>query len=373
MKASALHGASGRDRPLSAPALNLAGFDLNLMVAFEALMRERNVTQAAHRIGRSQSAMSHTLNRLRQMFDDRLFFRQGTRMIPSERAVELAALIEPAMAMLRQALSPRDHFDPQTSERQFVVGMNDATVQGLLPLFLWRLRQFAPGVQLTVVSLADEEGVDALQAGRIELAFDVYSELPGSVVREPLARVDFVGLADRANTIVRNGDVSLDDFLKAPHVRVAMNSQHTWSAFDQSLGLLGYRRHVACQTPFFSTVPDLIRGTDLVTVTGRHTIASIARPEDFAVFELPVEVPSLSCEMIWHPRSKADAGLCWLRGIVSDAVSGEIFGWRESGDGAGNSPSTMTMHRLHAWMTQSRLHALQGSAMHRPREEGQRK
>lgn len=331
------------------PAINLAAFDLNLLVAFEALMRERNVTRAARTIGLSQSAMSHTLNRLRALFGDRLFVRSGNSMTPTGRAVELAATIDPAMAYLRETMQPRSRFDAATSKRQFVIGMNDATVAGLLPVALRQIRRKAPGLRLSVVNLAENEGIEALQAGDVECAFDIYSELPKGILRQPLIETRFVGLADRNNRLVSEGQISLDQFLAAPHLRVALQDRHSHSNFDYHLGLLGYERRIMCQSPFFTSAPELVRGTDLITVIGRHAIQAIAHPGDFILFELPIDPPRLVCEMIWHPRSATDAGIRWLRRLFKTAIEEEEEAHRHGTvDG-----SLQIMHPVHSSMPKS--------------------
>lgn len=313
------------DSPMGtrAAAINLAAFDLNLLVAFEAIMRERNVTRAARCVGLSQSAMSHTLGRLRDLFGDRLFVRSGNRMAPTGRALELAATIDPALAFLRETLLPRSSFDAATSTRRFVIGMNDATVAGLLPVALREIRRCAPGVGLKIVNLAEQEGLEALQAGTVEAAFDIYSELPSGILRQPLIETHFVGLADRNNPLVRDGPIGIEAFLAAPHLRVALQNQHSHSNFDYHLGLLGHARRIVCQSPFFTSAPELVRNSDLITVIGRHAILAAADPQDFVLFELPVAPPKMVCEMIWHPRSTADAGIAWLRDLFARTIRAE--------------------------------------------------
>lgn len=304
-------------------SINLAAHDLNLLVAFEALMSERHVTRAAVRVGLSQSAMSHTLSRLRSQFNDRLFVRERNAMIPTERALELAAAIDPALALLRDAMSPRLRFSPRTSERRFVIGMNDAVVAGMLPVVLPHLRREAPQVALSVLDLPSRKGIEALRTGLVEAAFDVYGELPEGFLRLPLVRVEMVGIADRRNPLIIDGRIDREAFLAASHVRVAMANHHSSSDYDEHLSLRGFNRKVVCETPFFSSAANLVRGSDLMAVVGRHTLSSISRIEDFVSFDLPIPAPSLSCEVIWHPRSKADAGLRWLRRVFQHALSGE--------------------------------------------------
>jgi len=296
--------------------LNLAAHDLNLLTAFDALMHERNVTRAAERIGLSQSAMSHTLRRLRELFDDRLFVRTGNTMLPTKKATELASLLDPALASIKSALRGPVSFDPKQDQRHFSIGMNDATVADLLPDIVRNLRTFAPRATLSAVSVAEQDGVGALLAGRIELAFDVYGELPDNICRQTLLPLELVGIAGHDHPALQDRQMTLEAFFDANHVRVLLNNEHHNGDYDRYLSLRGLKRRIVCETPFFSSVPELVRDSDLVAVIGSQSVPTLRSPEDFTIFELPLAMPQLSFEMIWHPRSNNDAGHRWLRDQV---------------------------------------------------------
>ena len=140
-------------------AVNLARIDLNLLTAFEALYRERQVSRAAARVGRSQSAMSHTLARLRDLFEDELFVRADNQLVPTRQAQELAELVLPALQSLRAAIEQKGRFDPALSRRHFRIGMSDIASFLLLPAVIPDLRAQAPNIDISVLDNASSPGV----------------------------------------------------------------------------------------------------------------------------------------------------------------------------------------------------------------------
>src|SRR5215831_7559295 len=104
--------------------MNLQSIDLNLLVAFEALMEERNVTRAARRVGLSQPAMSNALTRLRRTFDDPVLVRTPAGMTPTPAAQALMETIHPALSRLREALDEKPSFNPAGSGRIFHILTN---------------------------------------------------------------------------------------------------------------------------------------------------------------------------------------------------------------------------------------------------------
>ena len=176
----------------------LSSIDLNLLVAFEALLEENNVTRAAARTGVSQSAMSHSLRRLRRLLGDALFVRVGSAMRPTPRARELRQPVREALQRVEQVLAPPVAFDPQTFDGSFRVLAGDGTQVLFVPALSRRLGELAPRARLDVRELVQGQLVEHLASGDADLAlcFAADLELPASLVHEPL-------LADRLVCVVR--------------------------------------------------------------------------------------------------------------------------------------------------------------------------
>src|SRR5229473_5771751 len=127
--------------------MNWGAFDLNLLIVFDAVMQERNVTRAGQKIGLSQPAMSHALNRLRYMLKDELFVRTPEGMVPTARAEQLAEPLRRALSDMQLALEP-ETFVPSEASRQFVIALNNYAAVVLASPLLTAVTAVAPGIRL---------------------------------------------------------------------------------------------------------------------------------------------------------------------------------------------------------------------------------
>src|SRR5690606_13705732 len=149
--------------------MKLHQLDLNLLLAFDALMTQRNVTRAAEQCFISQPAMSHALNRLRQFFEDPLLVRSATGMVPTARAEALHRAVRQALGLLEQELGREERFDPATSGRRFVLSTTDYVECVLVPPLIRRLKTQAPGVRIEIEILRDRLPEGALANGEVDL------------------------------------------------------------------------------------------------------------------------------------------------------------------------------------------------------------
>src|SRR5436190_10378958 len=171
---------------------SLAGHDLNLLVAFDALFNERSVTRAARRMGLSQPAMSHVLSRLRVTFDDELFLRRGTAMFPTPRAEALAVPIQQALALVTEAVAPARPFDPATATRTFRIGSADFSQIVLLPELMRRLAREAPSIDIVVLPTVGDLCAPLTNAELdVGLALVPPPNTPVTIHHEPLFEMGF--------------------------------------------------------------------------------------------------------------------------------------------------------------------------------------
>jgi LysR family transcriptional regulator, mexEF-oprN operon transcriptional activator len=156
--------------------INLAGLDLNLLVVFDALMTEQNVTRAALRLGLSQPATSNALARLRSLMEDELFIRKTTGLSPTPKAIALAQQLRPALQQIQSVLLHEPNFDPATSDRVFAIGMSDYVELTLLPKLIQTLQAIAPNISLQIRSGDRQKLFSLLDKGEIDLAFGFFPE-----------------------------------------------------------------------------------------------------------------------------------------------------------------------------------------------------
>jgi len=306
--------------------MNIAAADLNLLVAFDALLEERSVTRAARRIGLSQPAMSAALGRLRAMLEDPLFQRTGRGVEPTPRALELAVPVRAGLAQLRRALEGDSAFEPGSSERTFRLAMTDYAEWLLLGPLMAALGREAPGVQLQVRRLdrlfAVPEG--ELRTGAGDLAIGFFPDartLQEGTIEETLFEEWNVVIARKG----RGGRMSLDAFAASRHAAIIYRPE-PWGLIDQELAARGKRRKLRLAAPHFLTVLEAVAESDLIAVVPERLARRYRKALRLEVMPVPFPMPAFHTRMAWHQQAGDDPAQRWLRGQVAAAaqrVSGE--------------------------------------------------
>ena len=294
--------------------MNVADLDLNLLRAFDAVLREGSVTAAGERLGLSQPAMSNALARLRRLLDDPLFVRTTEGMRPTPFAQRLAAPVQQALDLIQATFAQQAAFDARTSQRSFRLQLSDVGEIVFLPALLERLQREAPCVRIETGQLPQDEVSDALAAGEIDLAVGFLPEL--SVISKRLFRDRYVCLV-RADHPRIGSRLTLPQFLAATHVLVsAKGSAH--EIVEQTLLNQGLARRIALRVPHFTVVPMILARTDHMVIVPEGLMRAIARFGRFKSLKPPVGIPPLDVKVHWHERFGQDQGIAWLRGVVVD-------------------------------------------------------
>jgi DNA-binding transcriptional LysR family regulator len=246
---------------------NLRSVDLNLLVVFDALITERNVTRAAARNGLSQPAVSKALNRLRHLFDDPLFVRRDRAMEPTARALELAGPIHGALADISRTLTLPAAFDPATVRATVKFATIDLYHTNLLPVLVRHLRRHAPGVDLQVRANDCSRLHERLASGEIDIAFAPLGTRSSELSAEPLWNDRLVVLVGRDNPLAE--PISIESYAAAGHLvdagRVQVSPEGVGSSVvDAILAARGLRRRIVLVLPSSAGVPFVVAATDLV-------------------------------------------------------------------------------------------------------------
>lgn len=313
--------------------MNISKIDLNLLVYLDVLLRERNVTRAAEELGISQPAMSNSLRRLRNLFDDPVLVRTSDGMTPTERALELQPLVRNVLAAAELAVLPKTVFDPFESERIFRIMASDYTEATLLPKLLQRLSQEAPSVRLDIMTPSDVSFHD-VERGKVDLVINRFDSLPQSFHQIHLWDDSFSCVLRADNPIIKNWN--LEAYLEAKHVWVSKTGMGVGVGMstddvqrlgwvDEALTKLGAKRVISLFTRHYQAALLLAEHNDLVVTIPTLAASSMQENPNVAILEPPFEIPRMRLKMVWSPLLQHDPGHRWMRKLIK-SVSEEITG-----------------------------------------------
>ncbi len=301
--------------------------NLALLIVFDVVAELRSVTLAAERLSLSQPALSHSLGKLRQLFDDPLFVRGRGTLVLTPRA---EALVGPVRALLASAVSilcPARP-DPGVFDRDLHVAMSDTCRLTMAEALRRRVQRQAPGLRLHVERL-DERSDARLADGSLDLVLGHDAPAPRSLRSIEVRRDRLVGVVDGAHALAgaaRANAVTLEDWIACSHVVVAMPG-YVADPVGAALAGLGLRRPVGARVTSFVLALSKLAGGTLVAAVPERLVAAM-RPSvpDLVVFDLPVKAGPLRQRLVWHPSTDGDPELAWLRDAVRAVAQDDVPG-----------------------------------------------
>ena len=313
---------TNRSLALPVPPVRLAAIDLNLLVVFDAVMRERSVTRAGRHLGLSQPAMSHALARLRHMLKDDLFIRGPRGMAPTPRAEELAVPIRQALDGLQQSLEPTQ-FDPAEARRTFRVAVDNYAALVLVEPLVARIGAAAPGMMAEFRPSGTLDIVDRLDNGDLDLMIGVVGPLGARFSRQSLLNDGFVAVMRDDHPHAAAESLSAETFAALP--RLDLSSVHVPIDFvDQALAAEGFTSRAALRVPFVSAA-GILAASDRVAVFPRRMAVELARFRPLCPRPLAFASATFEVAMLWPKRLDNQATHRWLRDMVV-AVRGSLPG-----------------------------------------------
>ncbi len=300
--------------------INLAAADLNLLVLFEAVLKEGHVGRAADRMHLTASAVSHGLGRLRRMLDDPLFLRTPKGVVPTARARELAAPIGEVLARVKSVLATAAPFDPATSTRRFTIGAPDGVSAVVLPALLASLRRSAPGIDVSVRQLLPVEGEAAperawrpafaeLEARTMDVAILPSDDIPARFHPRVVYEEDFVVAARSRHSFTMRP--TLDRYCAMQHLVVSLAGD-PYGFVDRILAEAGRTRRVALTVPNFMFALAVIAETDLISALPRRFVALHGPRFGVVGVEAPVPLGRFRLNAVAPRGAMMDTGLAWL-------------------------------------------------------------
>ncbi|WP_394147143.1 LysR family transcriptional regulator [Shewanella atlantica] len=308
--------------------MNISRIDLNLLVYFDVLLRELNVTKAADQLGISQPAMSNGLKRLRVLFDDPLLIRTSKGMTPTERALELKPEIRQLLTGLEKAVQPKAKFNPYESEQVFRVMASDYAEATLIPLLIARLRNEAPKVILDIMTPSDVSFPDVEQ-GRVDMVINRFDSIPQSFHQKVLWKDTFSCLINKTHPVLKH--FNLQSYLDAHHVWVSKTGMGVGVGMDpddvqrlgwvdEALARLNAKRRITVFTRHYQAASSLAERQDLIATVPSKMARLQQDNNRVSIVPPPFDIPPIELTMAWSPLLQHNPAHRWMRELITETA-----------------------------------------------------
>jgi DNA-binding transcriptional LysR family regulator len=293
----------------------MANFDLKLLAVIGELHRTRSVSQAAERLGLSQSAVSMSLAKLRKHFNDPLFVRTSTGMEPIPHAIQLIDILGQAQDLLQTAFGRSVVFDARTSDRLFHIQSTDIAQVTLMPKLMQHLRKVAPLVRIDLQRLAPNTP-KLLESGELDLAVGFILPMGAGFCQQRLFKERFV-CATRSDHPRIGNSLTVKAFENESHLAVA-TSGTAHNVIEKMLEAHKIRRRVSLTVPSFLGIASIITSSDNLVILPEQLGRHLAAPGNIKVLSLPFEIPTYYIMQHWHERYSQDPANQWFRNVIAD-------------------------------------------------------
>jgi DNA-binding transcriptional LysR family regulator len=293
---------------------NLGIADLNLLRVFLAIWDLRSLTAAGDRLGLTQPAVSHALRRLRNLFEDPLFVRTPTGMVPTDAAFRLYPPLAQALSIINDAVQQHARFDPATAHRVFRISMSDMSEFFFLPPLIALLDREARGIRIEAANIPVQSVSAAMRAGEIDLALGYVPGLDAGCVSQTLFVDEHVCVL-RASHPLRKPKPTREDLAALRYVYASTNATGH-RMVEQWLDELNFKRDVVLRLPHFVVAPEIVMNTDLAVIFPKSIARRFNRGKAFRIVPLPFALPPIEIQVHSHTQFAADPGIAWLRGMI---------------------------------------------------------
>ncbi|MDU4942394.1 MAG: LysR family transcriptional regulator [Mixta calida] len=297
---------------------DLRSFDLNLLIAFDALMRERSITRAADLLKIRQPAMSHSLSLLRTLFQDELFVRVGTVMQPTARALALAEPVEQALSMMQTVIHARSEFDPSTDQRIFRMGFSSEVELLLMPELALRLRQLAPGVKLHGRPVQQRDVYRMLDDRVLDLAIGCFDS-QAMRYRQQLLFGQSLSCVFHPDKMAFKSAIPLEDYLSLPHALVSL-SESLHGCLESALDAIGGKLNVVATSSEFLGVLGMVASAPLIATLPTRMARRYGEAFGLRVVPVPMILTLPDVSLVWTAQEDNHPASRWLRGEISSIL-----------------------------------------------------
>jgi DNA-binding transcriptional LysR family regulator len=294
--------------------MKISSFDLNLFVILNAIYTEGSLTKAAEVVGITQPAVSNALARLREKFNDDLFVRTGTGMVPTQKTENIINDIQSALTLMQHSVNEPDTFDEKTTTRTFKLSLGDISEGRVLPFIMKEIDKNAKNISVGSYAYKRSDQIHALATNNLDFVVDPVIPASDEISSFKVFEDDFVAIHREGHPISQIENPSIDDILAQDHLHVSSRKRGL-HLIDVELDKIGYRRKVALRCQHFLIAPTIIKSTDMLLFATR----SFAKTHNLPFLEIPADIPSMEYFLIWHKSDEGDGGHIWMKKLIINA------------------------------------------------------
>ena len=299
--------------------MHLHRIDLNLLVVLDAIFSEGGITKAGEKLHLTQPAISHALGRLRELFGDPLFVREGRRMVPTPLARSLMQPVRRALHSLEVTLNESQRFDPATTQRHFNVAVRDVLEALVLPPLLERVEHEAPSVDISAIRADRRSFESELAAGSLDAVLDVLLPMSAEVRHQRVSVDRLVVVARKRHPATQRKKLDLAAYLRAQHVLVSSRRSGP-GLEDVELSRQGLKRRIRLRCQHYFAACGVVAGSDLLLTMPERYAQLANRQFGNQILAFPMEMPSMDAYLYWHASVDNDPANRWLRAQIVATV-----------------------------------------------------
>lgn len=297
---------------------NWKGIDLNLLVSFQALYQTQSVSLAAERCHVSQSAMSHTLQRMRTQFDDPLFERVGIKMVATPRANEIAPVVDQLLQTIHRDLLAKPKFEPAEYKGVWRIGLTDYAEQLFAAPLYDQIKRYSPNAQVSFINVNRSNYQALTESEEIDVIVGSIANLDNQFLKKNLYSEQHLCLFDPQMVNLKH-PVELEEFSRVEHALVSPDGRLE-TQVDKLLAKKGFARRVGVASRNFLTIRRLLIGRKLLCIVPKRFAQSEMDNHDLKALPAPIEVPDFDIDLVYRKAFRADEKNLWLRELVSQVI-----------------------------------------------------
>jgi len=296
--------------------MKISSFDLNLFVIMNSIYTEGSLTKAAEVVGITQPAVSNALSRLREKFDDELFVRTGSGMVPTQKTENIIKDVQNALQLMQKSVNEPDEFKPESSQRTFRISLGDINEGRILAILMGKIEKEAPNVSVESYYSARDQVPHALATNELSFAVDPF--IPNSKDTNSMKVFsDKFVIAHRANhPVTKVSNLDLDEMLKLKYINIS-NRKRGASVVEMEMQKMQLQPEMALRGQHYLVTPEIVRSTDLCLLCAE----TFAKKHGLSYVEIPLKVPPLEQYLIWHNSDDNDGSHIWMRNLIAESFN----------------------------------------------------